>query len=96
MIETRRLPESIRLARVTAGLTLRELARRLTISPATLSAIENGKTGVSVERLHALAAALGTTAAHLMGEDGNPPPPAGRRVRTSRSESPGTATTGAH
>lgn len=96
MIETRRLPESIRQARTTAGLTLRELAGRLEISPATLSAIENGKTGISVERLHALAEALGTTAARLMGENSNPPPPASRRVRTSRSESQGSATAGAH
>ncbi len=60
--------EAIRTARVAAGLSLRELARRVDVSPATLSAIENGKTGVSVDRLQVLAGALGTSAAHLLGQ----------------------------
>jgi len=61
-----RVGESIRTARVRARVSLRELARRVGVSPATISAIENGKTGVSVERLHALAEALGTDAALLI------------------------------
>ncbi|MGW6378284.1 TetR family transcriptional regulator [Rhodococcus sp. NPDC055112] len=96
MTKPEHLPDAIRRTRRSAGLTLRELAGRLAISPATLSAIENGKTGVSVERLHALAAALGTTAALLMGDGGTTPArgtsTADRRVRTSRRESPGAAT----
>ncbi|MFC7449031.1 TetR family transcriptional regulator [Rhodococcus daqingensis] len=94
------LPAAIRRARRSAGLTLRELARLLEVSPATVSAIENGKTGISVGRLHAVAEALGTTTAQLMGEPGptsaRGTSAADRRVRTSRRESPGTATTAAH
>jgi len=89
------LPDTIRRTRRSAGLTLRELAGRMAISPATLSAIENGKTGVSVERLHALAGALDTTAARLVGDAGTTlargPSTADRRVRTSWRESPGAA-----
>lgn len=58
----------IRRARLAAGLSLRETARRVEVSAATLSAVENGKTGVSVARLRDLAGALGTTTAELLGE----------------------------
>ncbi|MFE6924451.1 TetR family transcriptional regulator [Nocardia sp. NPDC057663] len=58
----------LRQARTAAGLSLRETARRIEVSPATLSAIETGKTGVSVPRLHQLAAELGTTTQWLIGE----------------------------
>ncbi|MBJ8348304.1 helix-turn-helix domain-containing protein [Antrihabitans sp. YC2-6] len=58
--------EAIRSARIAAGLSLRELASRIDVSPATLSAIENGKTGVSVDRLQVVADALKTTAAALL------------------------------
>ncbi|WP_280506430.1 helix-turn-helix domain-containing protein, partial [Nocardia farcinica] len=47
--------EAIRAARRAAGLSLRELARRIEVSPATLSAVENGRTGLSVARLARLA-----------------------------------------
>jgi len=63
--------EAIRAARVAAGLSLRELARRIEVSPATLSAIENGHTGLSVDRLNSVAAALGLTAPRLL--DGGAP-----------------------
>ncbi len=74
--------EAVRAARIAAGLSLRELARRIGVSPATLSAVENGRTGLSVERLNAVAAALGLTAAQLLGgtpapaRDGAAPPAA--------------------
>lgn len=51
-----------------AGLSLRETAQRIAVSPATLSAVENGKTGVSIPRLRALASTLGTTVSWLIGE----------------------------
>src|SRR5690606_33326086 len=38
--------------------------------PATLSAIENGRTGLSVERLNSVAATLGLTASRLLGDGG--------------------------
>lgn len=65
----------VRQARTAAGLSLRETARRLAVSPATLSAIENGHTGVSIPRLTALAAELGTTARWLIGESDPAAPP---------------------
>ncbi|WP_336087446.1 TetR family transcriptional regulator [Nocardia sp. SSK8] len=58
----------VRRARTAAGLSLRETARRLGVSPATLSAVENGKTGVSAARLIALATTFGTTAAALLDD----------------------------
>ncbi|PPJ15776.1 transcriptional regulator [Nocardia nova] len=63
-----------RQARTAAGLSLRATAERIGVSPATLSAVENDKTGVSIARLRALAAALGTTVAWLIGETPAPPP----------------------
>ncbi|MEV0063273.1 TetR family transcriptional regulator [Nocardia sp. NPDC050718] len=58
----------LRAARTAAGLSLRETARRIEVSAATLSAIETGKTGVSVPRLRSLATELGTTTQWLIGE----------------------------
>ncbi|WP_227981421.1 TetR family transcriptional regulator [Nocardia spumae] len=65
-------------ARKAAGLSLRETARRIGVSPATLSAVENGRTGVSVPRLRALAAELGTTVPWLIGEPPRERPPRSR------------------
>jgi AcrR family transcriptional regulator len=57
---------AIRLARGEAGLTVRQVAELLGVSAATISAIENDKTGVSVARLEALANAFGTTANSIL------------------------------
>lgn len=57
---------AIRSAREEAGLTARAMAGRLRVSAATVSAIENGKTGVSVVRLQAFADALGITSSSLL------------------------------
>lgn len=68
------LGHTVRQSRRLAGVSLRELARRIGVSPATLSAIETGKTGLAVSRLHDIAAALHTTpdrllaAGHAAGE----------------------------
>lgn len=69
----------MRQARSAAGLSLRAAAHRIGVSPATLSAVENGKTGLSIRRLRALATAFGTTVSWLVGEQeplvaGSPPP----------------------
>jgi AcrR family transcriptional regulator len=69
--------EMVRAARTEAGLSVREVARRVGVSAATISAIENGRTGVSVDRLRALADALGTDATLLL----DPPM---QRARVSR------------
>lgn len=51
----------IRPARELAGISLRELARRVGVSVGTMSAIETGKTSASAERLELIVAELGTT-----------------------------------
>lgn len=58
--------DAIRTVRNIRGLSLRELARAIDVSAATLSAIENNKTGISVARLHVIAGVLGTTADQLL------------------------------
>ncbi|MER7455109.1 TetR family transcriptional regulator [Nocardia beijingensis] len=62
----------IRAARSTQGVSLRELASRIEVSPATVSAIENGKTRVDIGRLHAIAAALDVDARALLDRLGDP------------------------
>lgn len=49
----------LRALRQTAGLTLRDVARELNVSPATWSAVENGRTGLSQERRRAVARLFG-------------------------------------
>lgn len=56
----------IRHARGERGITLRELANRLGVSPATMSAVENGRTGISVLRLNEVASILDITTADLL------------------------------
>lgn len=75
--------ETVREVRSAQGMSLRELAREIAVSAATLSAIETGKTEISVGRLRAIAAALGTTAAELLDRDssaGSAASPAGKRT----------------
>ena len=81
-------PAAIRAARLDAELTVRELARRLDVSPATVSAIENGRTGVSVERIRAIAEAVGTTAGRLLGDHHEPMPSHHRGSGVPRSAAP--------
>jgi AcrR family transcriptional regulator len=73
---------AVRRQRLLHGLTVRELATRIGVSAATVSAIENGHTGISVQRLHRIAAALDVPAATLISDaepahptPGTPPPP---------------------
>jgi AcrR family transcriptional regulator len=61
---------------------MRELGRRLSLSAATISAIENGQTGVSVQRLGQFADAFGITAAALL----SPTPRAGRPASASLAD----------
>ena len=67
----------VRAARVAAGLTQLELARAMGYSTrSTLSRIESGDNQVPMDRLDALAAALRTTPAYLLGQDGAAAEPA--------------------
>jgi AcrR family transcriptional regulator len=61
--------EVVREIRQRQRVSLRELARRVELSPATISAIETGKTGISVQRLQQLARALGVPPSSLMELD---------------------------
>lgn len=70
----RRAGAAIRGARQRSGLSLRRLAALLEVSPATVSAVENGRTGVSVERLHRIADVLGVQPPDLL-EDLDPQTP---------------------
>ncbi|WP_214403132.1 TetR family transcriptional regulator [Pseudonocardia lacus] len=70
----------VRLARRRAGLTLRQLAADLGVSAGTMSAIENGKVGLTVDRLQRIAQRLGVTAGELLEPTAPPrpgPPPVG-------------------
>lgn len=67
-------------------MSLRELARRIEVSAGTLSAIETGKTGLTMDRLARIAGALGTSTLDLLAArtapDEPPGPAAGRPWRT--------------
>lgn len=73
----------VRAARREAGWTLRALASEIGVSSGTMSAIENGKVGLTVGRLGRIAEVLGVPPSQLL----NPPRPEGVR-ETVRSSSP--------
>jgi transcriptional regulator with XRE-family HTH domain len=62
------LGAAIRAAREARGMSLRELARRIDVSPSFVSQIELGKANPSVGTLYALAGELGTSLGDLIGE----------------------------
>jgi transcriptional regulator with XRE-family HTH domain len=84
--ESQRSPGSapgaqLRAARTAKGITLRSLARMPDLSPATLSQVENGRTGLSVNRLNQIAEALGLTATQILSPAVEPESPSGRLSR---------------
>ncbi|WP_347400871.1 helix-turn-helix domain-containing protein [Rhodococcus sp. Q1] len=56
----------LRRVRMARGMTLRGLAQRIDVSPATLSQIENDRTGLTVDRLNRIADALGVRPAEIL------------------------------
>ncbi len=56
----------VRETRLEAGQTLRQLAASIGVSVGTMSAIENGKVGLTVDRLRLIAEELGVPASHLI------------------------------
>ncbi|MET0467808.1 MAG: TetR family transcriptional regulator [Aeromicrobium sp.] len=70
------LGSRVRDVRRRKGLSVRDLAARLGLSAATISAIENGHTGVSTDRLGDIADTLGVSAGSLLSPAGALPPPA--------------------
>lgn len=61
----------IRATRERGAVSLRELARRIDVSPATLSAVETGRTALTVDRLGRIAQALGVAPAGLLSTPGH-------------------------
>lgn len=68
-----RIARTLRREREAAGFSVSELARRAGISKATVSQLENGSTGPSVETLWALGVALGVPFAVLVEEQTSEP-----------------------
>lgn len=62
------LGQAIRSARERRGMSLRELARRVNVSPSFVSQVELGKANPSVGTLYALVSELGTTLDELIGD----------------------------
>jgi transcriptional regulator with XRE-family HTH domain len=84
----------LRAHREQRGLSLRELARRLGVSPSAISQIETGKSRPSVSTLYSIVSELGMSLDELFGaqkqaapaEARSPAPPApSRRPRSQRS-----------
>jgi AcrR family transcriptional regulator/DNA-binding XRE family transcriptional regulator len=72
----------IRHTRGLRGLSLREMAVRLGVSPATMSAVENGRTGISALRLTELARVLEVSTDDLLTPmSAGPPVDAGASTR---------------
>ncbi|GAA2149064.1 hypothetical protein GCM10009844_28300 [Nocardioides koreensis] len=57
---------AVRRQRLLHGMTLRELASRLEVSAATVSALENDRTGISVDRMRRIAEVLDVPVAALV------------------------------
>jgi len=76
--------DRMRLARRAHGLSLRELARRLGVSPSLISQVETGRARPSVNTLYAIASELAVSVDELLFSDARPPgPEAARRARPS-------------
>src|SRR5438094_9995249 len=78
----------LRAIRLRQGVGLRELARRLDLSPSSISQIETGKIRPSVRTLYALASAFGVTVDEVLFDE----PPSSRAGATpSTGASPSSA-----
>lgn len=78
----------LRAIRLRQGVGLRELARRLDLSPSSISQIETGKMRPSVRTLYALASEFGVTVDEVLFNEGSLPagksqPPAADTIRST-------------
>lgn len=64
--------QRLREMRKMRGRTVREQARLLRLSPSTLSELERGIAGISLQRLHSVAHSLGVSIADLLTTDASP------------------------
>ena len=81
----------VRAARMAKHVSLRKLAATLNVSPATLSQIENGRTGLSTARLNLIADALGVSVTQIVDTAVAVPPDrggAGAEPTPNRAGSP--------
>src|SRR5438034_8853188 len=76
----------LRAIRLRQGIGLRELARRLELSPSSISQIETGKIRPSVRTLYALASEFGVTVDEVLF---NEPPPSRDARAAARGASRG-------
>jgi len=88
------LGQAIRGLRQDRGLTLRDLADRIGVSPATLSGIENGHTGVSTERVAEVAQVLGVAVERLFSGPSEPTATTGTTAGTGADTGPGSGSPG--
>jgi AcrR family transcriptional regulator len=71
-----RVGSGLRQVRLSRGMSMRELARRLQVSPATMSNIESGRTRITLQRLTQIADLLDADVEALLGAGGAPAEPA--------------------
>jgi AcrR family transcriptional regulator/DNA-binding Xre family transcriptional regulator len=64
-----RVAKAVRSARIAKGISLRRLASLLEVSPATMSAVETGRTPLTVDRLRRIADILDVPPARLLRGD---------------------------
>jgi transcriptional regulator with XRE-family HTH domain len=69
------LGSRLREMRKMRGLSLRDQARALGVSPSTLSELERGIAGISLQRLQSVAASLSVSVADLLSHDTPSEPP---------------------
>ena len=86
----REIGARLRQERAERGLSLRELARRLDVSPSLVSQIETGKIQPSVRTLYAMVSELGVSLDDVFHADGEPAgaAPSVRVTRRMRRQAP--------
>src|SRR3954447_12670770 len=81
----------LRAIRLRQGIGLRELARRLDLSPSSISQIETGKIRPSVRTLYALASEFGVTVDEVLSDPAAAPPDATAAATSTAAREPGLA-----
>src|SRR6476659_3240078 len=76
--EASRVGGRLRAERERRGMSLRELARRVGVSPSLVSQIELDRVNPSVSTLYALVSELGMTMSDVFGDGAQPAPPVRR------------------
>jgi transcriptional regulator with XRE-family HTH domain/quercetin dioxygenase-like cupin family protein len=84
------VPQRLREARERSGMSLRQLAKRLDISPSALSQIETGKSRPSVRTLYAVVSELGISLDELFDHHGVTPPKPSTPAGPAAAEAPDT------